>query len=221
MRYLTTAILTALFATAAAAHFVYVVPAKDAKGVQVVFSDSLDPDENVSIEKVKTLKLTARAADGKESAVEHKTAEHALIATVPANTQVVYGSVTYGLLTRKDVKPALLLYHPKAILGACDAKVASVGDKAPIEIVPVAVSGKTAFRVTVGGKALADAEVSVLLPDGGKVKWKTDKDGQTEAATASGRYALWARHTEAKAGEHGGQKYEEIRHYATLVIEVK
>jgi uncharacterized GH25 family protein len=214
-------IVAIVFVSAATAHFVYVVPSKDAKGVQVVFSDSLDPDENVAIDKVKSLKMTARSADGKESAVEHKVAEHALVATVPAQTRVVYGSVTYGLLTRKDVKPALLIYHPKAILSACEAKTATVGEKAAIEIVPVIEAGKTAFLVLVAGKPVADVELSVLLPDGSKAKLKTDAKGQTEATKATGRHAIWARHTEAKAGEIDGKKYEEVRHYATLVIDVK
>lgn len=221
MQYLLAAAVAALLSSVAAAHFVYVVPAKDGQSVQVVFSDNLDPDENVSIEKVQSLKLTARTDGGKDEAVTHTVDKHALVASVPAKTNVVFGSVTYGLLTRKDVKPALLIYHPKAIVAACDAKTATVGEKAAIEIVPVTTGGKTAFVVHASGKPVADVELSVMLPDGNKSKLKTDKDGKTEAVTAAGRYAIWARHTEAKAGEHDGKKYEEIRHYATLVVDVK
>jgi uncharacterized GH25 family protein len=221
MRYLLAALLAAALATAAAAHFVYVVPAKDGTTVQVVFSDSLDPDENVAIEKVAALKLTARAADGKDVPVEHKTDKHALAATVPAGTKVVYGTVTYGLLSRPNTKPALLVYHPKAILGECDAKAATVGAKAALEVVPVTAGGKTAFHVHAAGKPVADAEVSLLLPNGDKSKLKTDKDGKTEPVAGAGRYAVWARHTDPTAGEHDGKKYEEVRHYATLVVDVK
>jgi uncharacterized GH25 family protein len=68
--------------------------------------------------------------------------------------------------------------------------------------------------------AVADSEGSVLLPDGKKEKLKTDKDGYTAAFEGSGRYAVWLRHVETKAGEHDGKKYEEVRHYATLVVDV-
>ena len=86
---------------------------------------------------------------------------------------------------------------------------------------PVTADGKTKFQLLLVGKPVADAEGSVLKPDGTKEKVKTDKDGFTPAFDATGRYAVWLRHTEAKAGEHDGKKYEEIKHYATLVADVK
>jgi hypothetical protein len=45
------------------------------------------------------------------------------------------------------------------------------------------------------------------------------KDGYTQAYPAKGRYGAWARDTVAKQGEFGGKKYDETRHYATLVVE--
>ena len=67
------------------------------------------------------------------------------------------------------------------------------------------------------GKPVADAEGTVVLPDGKKEKVKTDADGYTATFEQTGRFAAYLRHTETRAGEHGGQKYEEVRHYATLV----
>jgi N-acetylneuraminic acid mutarotase len=66
---------------------------------------------------------------------------------------------------------------------------------------------------------VADAEVTLFKPDDTKVKLKTDQDGRTEPIPGVGRYAAWARTTETKAGELDGHKYEEIRHYATLVFD--
>jgi len=206
--------LTVAFATA---HMVYVVPAKDAKTATIVFSDSLDPDEEVPIEKIKALKLTA-VAGGKAAAVEHKTEKHSLSATLPADTKLVYGSVTYGLFTRGE-KPALLVYHPKAILGGATGKDATVGEKAATEIVPVADGGKVKFQFIVSGKPVAEADVNVALPDGKKEKVKTDKEGFTPAFDAAGRYAVYAKHVETKAGEVDGKKYEQVSHYATLVAD--
>lgn len=221
MRFLCALMLTGVLAAFAAAHFVYVVPAKDGQTLQVVFSDNLDPDEAVAIEKVTGLKLMARGDKGETMAVEHKTDKHALTAMVPAKTKLLFGTVTYGLMSRKDTKPALLVYHPKAVMVGCDAKLATIGEKAAIEIIPSTHDGKTTFEVHAAGKPVPEVELSVLLPNGEKVKWKTDKSGKTEAIAASGRYAIWAKHTEAKSGEHDGKKYEEIRHYATLVVDVK
>ena len=216
--------LLALLASAVAAvtgfaHFVYVVPAKDAKSVVIVFSDSLDPDENVPVEKIAGLKLTARA-NGKDAAVECKAGKHELTATLPAGTTLAFGTVTYGLTTKGD-KPSLLVYHPKAVLGGATGKDATAGEPAVLEVVPVSAGGKVKFQLLAAGKPVADAEGSVLLPDGKKEKLTTDKDGCTAAFAGAGRYAVWLRHTVAKAGESDGKKYDEVKHYATLVADVK
>lgn len=202
------------------AHFVFVVPAKDAKSVTVVFSDDLEPDEAVDIGKVAGLKLTARFAGGKAAPVECKADKHHLTAEVgQADPQCVFGTVTYGLMSRKDAKPTLLVYHPKAVFAGCDPKLAVIGETAALEVVPEASAGKTRFRLLALGKPVAAAEGSVLLPDGKKEKVTTDKDGFTAAFDQGGRYAVWLRQVEAKAGEHDGKKYEEVRHYATLVAD--
>lgn len=201
------------------AHFVYLVPAADGKIVTVVFSDDLEPDQNVSIETIATLTLTARVA-GKDTPVECKTGKHELTAVLAADAKMAFGIVNYGLTTRGD-KPSLLVYHPKLVLAGATEMEATVGEKAAVEVVPVTAGGKSQFRLLAGGKPIADADGSVLLPDGKKEKLKTDKDGYTAAFAGAGRYAVWLRHTEAKAGETDGKKYDEVKHYATLVVDVK
>jgi hypothetical protein len=198
---------------------VYVVPSADGKTAVVVFSDSLDPDEKVTTDKLARLKLTGRTADGKAVAVECKREAHRFTATVPAGTKIVSGEVTYGLLTKSE-KPTLLVYHPKAVLGGATGDKATVGESAALEVVPLTESGKTRFRLLAKGKPVAGSEGSVLLPDGTKEKVTTDKDGYTTAFEKPGRYAVWLRHTEVKAGEHEDKKYEEVRHYATLVTDI-
>ena len=64
-RFLLAAMGAALLAASAHAHFVFVVPQKDGTSVQVVFSDDLNADENVSIDKIASLKLTCVGAAGK------------------------------------------------------------------------------------------------------------------------------------------------------------
>jgi hypothetical protein len=132
---------------------------------------------------------------------------------------VVYGTAVYGLLSKSE-KPTLLVYHPKAVPGGTTGEKVTLGDQATLEVVPITAEGKTKFRLLAKGMAVADSEGSVLLPDGKKEKLKTDKDGYTAAFEGSGRYAVWLRHVETKAGEHDGKKYEEVRHYATLVVDV-
>jgi hypothetical protein len=68
---------------------------------------------------------------------------------------------------------------------------------------------------------VAESEVTVMLPGGSKKAVKTDKDGYTSTFEGAGRYGVVAKRVEAKAGEHAGKKYDEIRSYATLVCEVQ
>jgi uncharacterized GH25 family protein len=220
-RFFLSAAAALALAVSASAHFVFVVPAKDAKTIQVVMSEDLDPDADVPVEKIAATKLTVLTADGKTAPVAHTKGKDALTATLPADARLVYGTCAYGVMTKGGAKPYLLAYHPKAVLAGCDEKAATLGAAAAAEIVPVGTSGKMAVLALAAGKPVADAEVNVMLPDGTKEKAKTDAAGKTKPFTATGRYGAWAKVNEAKAGEFDGQKYDEIRHYATVVADVK
>jgi hypothetical protein len=215
------AVFALLACTAVApAHFVFLVP-KDAQTVTIVFSDSLAPDENVPIGKIAATQLHARAADG--SAVEGKRTEakdHYLFTVQGKPPVEVGGTCVYGVLAKKG-DPYLLVYHPKTILGDI-SKSPAIGkgwDKLPVEI--IRVEGDR-FGVLVHGKAApADLEVSAIVP--GKddnATYKTDGKGQFVVADLpkSGVLALRVRHIEAKKGEHDGKTYQEVRHYATLTL---
>ncbi len=216
------AVLAAATLTAHA-HFVFVVPdSKDPAKAVVVFSDDLEPDEAVGVEKLMTLKLTCRDGAGKDVAVEHKAGKHELTATLPGSgPRLVFGSLNYGVMQKGDAKPYLLAYHPKAVVGAVPADKLVLGEKVlPVEIVPVVTGSDVKFKFLSAGKPLAGVEVTVIKTVGGKkAKSTTDKDGLTEAYPAKGVYGAWAKDTVAKPGEFGGKKYDEARHYATLVRE--
>ena len=214
------AVVIGLFAVGAASgHFPFVVPDAKGESAKVVFSDNLDPDENVNIEKIANTKLTLRDAAGKEMPLEWKKSDGFYAVNVPGRgDRVIYGVTDYGVLQKGDDKPFKLAYYPKAVIGNAAAK--PVGEKQPLEVVAEPAMGKVRFQVLAAGKPLAESEVTVMLPDGAKKAVKTDKDGYTAAFDGAGRYGVVAKRVEAKAGEHGGKKYDEIRSYATLVCDV-
>jgi hypothetical protein len=202
------------------AHFAFIVPDADGNAAKVVFSDSLEPDLKVQIEKLANTKLTLRDSDGRVSALEWKKGEGCYLVNVPGGgARVVYGVTEYGVLTKGDAQPFRLCYYPKALVGTGPAK--AVGGPLVVEIVSSGEVGKTRFQVLYQGKAAADAEATVLVPGGEKKAVKTDKDGFTPEFGPTGRYGVFARVTEAKAGEYAGKTYGETRHYATLVVDVK
>jgi uncharacterized GH25 family protein len=209
-----------LATTLAQAHFPFIVLGDKGDSAKVVFSDSLEPDTNVNIEKLANTKLTLRDSAGKDSALEWKKGEGFYAVNVPGTgDRVVFGTTDYGVLQKGDAKPFKLMYYPKAVVGTATAK--AIGEKQPLEIVAEGKSAALRFQVLLAGKPLENAEVTVMLPAGNKKALTTDKNGFTTPIDGAGRYGVYAKHIEAKAGEHAGKKYDEIRHYATLVCDVK
>ena len=220
-RFMGAAVILVAASLTAQAHFLFIVAdAKDAAKAIVVFSDDLNVDEAVTMDKVGGLKLQVKDSGGKLTDAKIEKDKHNLNVSVPGSgSRIVFGSTPYGVMQKGDAKPYLLSYHPKAIVGEIPADGGKLGGTTP-DLVPVATGGKVKFLFLSGGKAVVDAEATVLLPDGKREKTKTDSQGFTKEFAGAGRYGVWVRVTEAKAGEHDGKKYEEARHYATLVVDV-
>jgi uncharacterized GH25 family protein len=218
-RCVTTLLLLALAAVPVQAHFIWIVPeGTGGTKAKVIFSEGLEPDEAVPVEKIAATRLHVRNGDGKVAAIDWNKGEHAYLVSVPEKGPAVLGGVCqYGVIQRGEGKPFLLAYYPKLICGEVTA--AKPWDKLALEIVP---QGAETFQVLFGGKPVADTEVVVLPPASDrKETLKTDAKGEFMIRFAKpGLYGIRARHVEAKAGEYEGKKYEEVRHYATLVFRV-
>lgn len=213
---------TSVLAENASAHFPFLVPDGPNKG-KAVFSDTLKPDNlGVPVDKIAGAKLVV-LDNGKATdlAWTHDKTANCYTFEVPGSgSRIVVGTVDYGVLQRGDAKPFRLHYYPKAIFGDIPAeKTATVGDRVPLELVPIIDGSKLRFKALAGGKPVAKAEVTVLVPGEEKPKVvNTDETGLTPAFDKMGTYGAQTRQVEAKAGEQDGKKYEEVRHYATLAV---
>jgi hypothetical protein len=218
-RYLTVT-LVALCSTAAAPAQI-ILPDKSGAKATIFFRDVLESDEGVDAGKDANVKLVIRDAAGKETPLALKKGQHGFTAALPGSgPRVVFGTAETGVMKRDGAKPFLSAYHLKAVVGPAFAETARLGSAAPVEIVPLADGAQARFLVLANGKPVAAAEVSVLLPDGARKTVKTEADGRTPTFEESGRFGVWVRHVEPKAGERDGQRYEEVRHFATLVADV-
>ncbi len=209
-----------ILVTPALAHFVFVVPQTNGKDIQIVFSDDLEPDEGVPIDKVAAMSLFARDAAAKDSPLKLTTGKHSLTANLPADTRVLFGTLNYGVMQKGTAAPYQLRYHPKAIVGDAFAKSANVGERVPLEVIAVGKPGSVRFQVLAKGKPLPSAELNVLVPGADKQKVTADADGLSPVFTATGRFGVWTKHFEKASGQHDGKMFEEVRHYATLVADV-
>jgi uncharacterized GH25 family protein len=215
------ALVAALSATATA-HFVFIVP-ESANKARVVFSDSLAPDKNVSVEKIAGTTLLMRDARGKASpkawALVWTKGENSYAIEIPGTgSRVVYGVTDYGVVQKGSAKPYLLRYYPKALVGPIPEDGGKLGKHQDVEIVPVVSGGKVAFEVLAHARPVADAEVHVLQKSGAE-KLITDAKGRTKAVEVKGQCGVYVRHVEKKAGKVGGKDYDEVRQYATLVFD--
>ncbi len=225
MKALLSLVMLLIVATAARAHFVWIIPDEAKNQVRVVMSETPAPDDPGLLDKISQTLLQVRDAGGKVTALTFKKGKDALEAEVPNGGPCTVGGVCrYGVMQRGKSDPFLLMYHAKAYVGGSKNsgfKTAATKpwDRLALEIMPNP-DKPGEFQVLWAGKPLADAEVVAMLPGVDEpVSRKTDANGNyTVDATKSGVYGMRVRHIEAKAGEHDGKPFKEVRHYATLVV---
>ncbi len=207
----------------AMAHFVFVVPEKGDAAAKVIMSEDLDVDKDVKATTVSGTKLTLRDADGKDAEIALGKAQENFyeLALTGSGQRIVYGTLPLGVRQRGDSKPYRFTYFPKTIIGDAFDPKATVGEKAPVELVPIGKPGAVKFKLLVDGKPSAKNDVTVILPgtEGAK-KVVTDENGETPVFTETGRYGAWARTVVPQGGELDGKKYDEFRRYPTLVVDV-
>lgn len=200
------------------AHFVFVTPEQGGASARIFISENLLPDLDAGM--ISGTKLNLLDGQGADSplTLERGDKNYFSVALAGSGTRVVYGVTDLGVMSRGG-KSHVLIYYPKAVAGNAFDPKAQVGEKTPVELVALGKPGDLKLKLLAKGKALADSEVTVILPDGNEKKVKTDANGETPAFTAAGRYGAWARYWEPTPGERDGKKYEEVRRYATLVID--
>ncbi|MGB7160531.1 MAG: kelch repeat-containing protein [Tepidisphaeraceae bacterium] len=220
IRIYTAVLLLLAAAHHASAHFVFVVPDPNGSTAKVYFSEDLKPDEDVDVELLRNAKLTLSGAGRHGAPLELTKSGSAFVTPLPGSgLRVVTGVLDLGVMQRGKSKPHVLIYHPRTVIGdPFNAHAAPHGD-AIVEIAPQRDGEQLRFQVLVDGKPKPDAEVTVIHPGGTEQVTKTDAAGVTPAFAKPGRYGAWARHWIPEPGERDGKKYDEIRHYATLVID--
>jgi hypothetical protein len=209
------------------AHFVFLVAdAPDAGKAKAVFSDSLEPDEAVEIEKIAGTKLWLRDAASKETPLMWtKDKAHYALELTGTGVRIAGGVTEYGIFQRGQGKPMRLQYWPKLIVGGLPTgDQARLGDRLDLELVPLVVGGKLQFQALYQGKPYAKGAFAILPPaeKGERVAastGETDAEGKLPPTfDKPGRYGVRVLRSVMMAGEVAGKKYEELRQYATLTL---
>src|SRR5262245_53459259 len=89
----------AFTAAAARAHFIWIVPDKDGATAQVVFSDSLAPDDPKLLDRITKTDRLLRQADGRTVPLEWAKGDDAYLVKLPAKAPLTVGAVCrYGVI---------------------------------------------------------------------------------------------------------------------------
>ena len=216
-------------AQTANAHFVWLVfePAERPTSVKLYFGETAAPDDPDLLDRVATataVVVPGRRGEPKTLAFEKR--YDALVADFPANARPapVVLRQTYGVVSRGD-GPFLLKYYAKAYPSALPGTWDTVADSdlLPLEIVPKLDGSSMIFEVLWKGRPASGATVTVHGPElDAALEGMTDERGLFRAALpGAGLYSVRARRIEMTAGERGGKKYDSIRHYSTLSLNVR
>jgi len=217
-----------LCVSSAQAHFIWVVtePGEHPKVAKVYLSEEAAPDDPKFLQKIASAKtFVVGGRDGKAHPVELKVNGDALVAEIPARQSgnPVVVNHTYGVMSRGEV-PFLLQYYgktyPSQLTGSWDA-VNNV-EVLPLEVTPVLKGNELTLDVAWKGEPAPGCQVTVEGP-GLKERIQGDTNAQGQFVVQvpqAGLYSIRARKEEKASGELDGKKYDLVKHYSTLSLNV-
>ncbi len=206
-------LLAASCALNAQAHFIFLeLPPEAPDTAHMRFSE--EPLEETDAElQEKSAPMAVTLSDG--TPVTYTPGEKARVATVPADTQFLKGSLDYGIMSRGG--EYLLVYHAKAV-----RSVEGAGTVAglPVEVLAEVKDGTLAVTVLSNGKPAEGAELVVNLPTVKKqAETTTNAAGQASFPIVPGGWVgIRAKVQESKDGTFGDKPYTEVRSYSTLTF---
>jgi uncharacterized GH25 family protein len=215
------------------AHFIWLLPPQAADktpAARMIFSENTHPDRPALLKKIASTEMIVRDSDEKTTSLKKELDKETWRAILPAKGfQEIAAVCRYGVVSHGGSEPFLLNYYAKSFIGIDDwghppALFAKPWDILPLEVVPI-LPKKTLpqLRVLWQGKPLANAKVVMQVPGDEKaVEAQTDKEGVFPLVepTKGGLYGIRVGHVENRKGELDGKKYQEVRHYTTLVLAI-
>jgi len=212
----------------AAAHFVWLSVEKDSSGkpaAHVWFSELAEPDSADLLDKITSIKVTARPAGEKPLPIavtkQAVGTGGALIGAIPAGTQGLSAHTKYGVLTRGE-NSFLLQYSAKYLDAAAkDFQKLSRDESLPLDIVPRLAEKGFDLEVLFNGKPAAGAEFVIHDPAATQSDAKSDEKGQLFLSAAKpGLYSIRAKWVVKEAGKEGDKEYPQVNYYSTLALRV-
>lgn len=212
------------FGLSAQAHFVWVALSPEADQASLYFGEGPEPSEAYLLDKVKQSEVYARGADGSYMRLKlEKQAEGAngswTVTREDAHWKGLEAICDYGVLD-KGKSPFWLKYYAKYLDNrSLKNSDLCASEKLPLDLIPAQAGDGIRLQVQFHGKPVEGAEVVIIDDVYNESKLTTDASGyvllKTPKATA---YTVRAKWVEETPGEKEGKKYESIRHYSTVAL---
>ncbi len=227
---------TAILVPAAHAHFIWLAPCVDAQdepgpgetatSLEVFFGEDSQPDNPALLDLLSEIQIWRLDSTGAAEALKPSRAGDSLAvkldASTPTSTSLYVAAQDFGV-REKGGGAFLLKYYAKAGPSADqDAwqKVSSE-EKLALDVRPKVDGAQIVLEVAFEGSPAVGAEVVVIGPGIGDFSGETGTDGSASLALGrAGRYAIRVRHVVPTAGEVDGKKYDDVRHYSTVTLDV-
>lgn len=202
------------------AHFLFVRIANHAeagRAVEVFFSERAAAGDPKYMDRIDNTQLWLQSEPGKFQPLKVQVARDRLRSLLPSQQAVgVVGTCTYGVLSR-DVT-FLLQHFPKAINGDPE-KLNQLQplDKIPLEITATIKDGTIQLVALADGKPMPEALFTTVDDDLLNDEIQADKSGVASwSPVEPGHYSVYVGRQVERSGSYKGEKYEQIRQFATL-----
>ncbi|HVX12556.1 MAG TPA: DUF3386 family protein [Pirellulales bacterium] len=215
-------VLLAALSRPAEAHFLFIritPPAEGGRAAEVFFSERATAGDPRFIGKVAHTVLWRQTTPGRFEGLEVRQAADRLRAHLPASGSLgVVGFCEYGVLARPGESPFLLRYYPKALAGQPDELNRLERRKdGPLEIMATFDGESIELAALADGRPLSGAMLHIIDSELSEEEVTADADGRARWRPGhSGTWSIYVKRVLPSAGEQRGQRYDEIREFATL-----
>ena len=216
-------VLAAALTTVARAHFLFVricPPAEGGRSAEVYFSELAAAGDPRYIDKVASGTYWLQTTPGNFQPLAMRKLADRLRGHVPTTGPLmVVGQLDYGVLARPAQTPFLLRHYSKTVAGTSDEVNALKPKGARLEIVPRFDDSGVNLTALLDGKPMAETTFTTVDENLSGDDIKADTEGRaTFAPPSPGVYSIYIKHVDPSGGEHRGQKYDEVREFATLAF---
>lgn len=220
------ALTSAAVTSAARAHFLFVKVGPMAEGgrsAEVYFSEQAEAGDPKFVKKIAGTRLWLQTRPGVLEPLPVSKAADRLSAPVPpGGSMSVVGVCEYGVLARPKETPFLLRYYPKAVAGRPEVVNALSPSKLaeiPLEIMGTFESGRVKLAVYRNSQPMPKAVFHTVDSDLNNSEVTAGEDGfATWTPPKTGQYSIYVKDIVNQGGSHNGQRYDEVREFATLAF---